>query len=105
VSEPPSDEVVPNRRRPLWQRVGGEGFVVSVTIHVILVLIAAFLIISVTKESVKKDPGSFDGFGRWGGGRKGQAVPDASAAEEPEDDRKNPGPDYDQECLGDDCLT
>jgi hypothetical protein len=46
-------------KRTFWQRVGGEGFIASVAIHVVLVLIAAFLIISVTKESSKKDPNSF----------------------------------------------
>jgi hypothetical protein len=47
------------RKLPFWRRFGGEGFIVSVGIHAILVLIAAFLIISVTKESSKKDPNSF----------------------------------------------
>ena len=72
VTEAPSDQVVPNRRRTLWQRIGGEGFLVSVTIHVILVLIAAFLIISVTKESAKKDPDSFSTGS--GGGNAGSKV-------------------------------
>jgi hypothetical protein len=47
------------RQLPFWSRFGGEGFIVSVGVHVVLVLIAAFLIISVTKESSKKDPNSF----------------------------------------------
>ncbi len=47
------------RKRSFWSRFGGEGFIVSVVIHTVLVLIAAFLIISVTKESSKKDPNSF----------------------------------------------
>jgi len=47
------------RKRPFWSRFGGEGFIVSVGVHVVLVLIAAFLIISVTKESSKKDPNAF----------------------------------------------
>jgi hypothetical protein len=47
------------RKLPFWHRFGGEGFIVSVGIHAILVLIAAFLIISVTKESSKKDPNAF----------------------------------------------
>jgi len=47
------------RKLPFWSRFGGEGFIVSVGVHVVLVLIAAFLIISVTKESSKKDPNSF----------------------------------------------
>jgi len=47
------------RKLPFWRRFGGEGFIVSVGIHAILVLIAAFLIISVTKESSKKDPNAF----------------------------------------------
>ncbi|PAZ03436.1 MAG: hypothetical protein CAK89_01380, partial [Opitutia bacterium AMD-G3] len=42
-------------KRTFWQKFGGEGFMASVAIHVVLVLIAAFLIISVTKESAKKD--------------------------------------------------
>jgi len=47
------------RKLPFWSRFGGEGFFVSVGVHVVLVLIAAFLIISVTKESSKKDPNAF----------------------------------------------
>jgi hypothetical protein len=47
------------RKRSFWSRFGGEGFIVSVVIHTVLVLIAAFLIISVTKDSSKKDPNSF----------------------------------------------
>jgi len=47
------------RKPPFWRRFGGEGFMVSVVIHAILVLIAAFLIISVTKESSQKDPNAF----------------------------------------------
>ena len=46
-------------KRTFWQKFGGEGFMASVAIHVVLVLIAAFLIISVSKESAKKDPNSF----------------------------------------------
>jgi len=46
-------------KRTFWQKVGGEGFIASVAIHVVPVLIAAFLIISVTKESSKKDPNAF----------------------------------------------
>ena len=47
------------RKLPFWSRFGGEGFIVSVGVHVALILIAAFLIISVTKESSKKDPNAF----------------------------------------------
>ena len=47
------------RQLPFWSRFGGEGFIVSVGVHVALILIAAFLIISVTKESSKKDPNAF----------------------------------------------
>lgn len=47
------------RKLPFWSRFGGEGFMVSVGIHAVLVLIAAFFIISVTKDSSKKDPNSF----------------------------------------------
>jgi len=57
-------------KRTFWQKFGGEGFIVSVAVHVILVLIAAFLIISVTKESAKKDPESFSTGA--GGGAAGQ---------------------------------
>jgi len=46
-------------KRTFWQKFGGEGFMASVAIHVLLILIAAFLIISVSKESAKKDPNSF----------------------------------------------
>ena len=57
-------------KKTFWQKFGGEGFIVSVAIHVILVLIAAFLIISVTKESARKDPDSFSTGA--GGGAAGQ---------------------------------
>ncbi len=91
MSETPSDDVVPNRRRPLWQRVGGEGFVVSVTIHVILVLIAAFLIISVTKESVKKDPGSFaTGSGGGAAGEKAKQFQTRLQPKSPKTTAKTP---------------
>jgi hypothetical protein len=46
-------------KRTFWQKFGGEGFMASVAIHILLILIAAFLIISVSKESAKKDPNSF----------------------------------------------
>lgn len=59
------------RKLPFWQRFGGEGFMVSVGIHAVLVLIAAFLIISVTKESSKKNPNSFaTGAGGGSAGEK-----------------------------------
>ena len=46
-------------KRTFWKRVGAEGFMVSLAVHVLLVLCAAFLIISVSKDSARKDPNSF----------------------------------------------
>ena len=68
----PEEEGLGQKRakRTFWQKLGGEGFMVSVAIHVILVIIAAFLIISVTKESAKKDPDSFSTGA--GGGAAGE---------------------------------
>jgi hypothetical protein len=91
VTEAPSDQVVPNRRRTLWQRIGGEGFLVSVTIHVILVLIAAFLIISVTKESAKKDPDSFStGSGGGNAGDRAKQFQTRSQPKNPKSVAKTP---------------
>ena len=91
MTEAPSDPVVPNRRRTLWQRIGGEGFLVSVTIHVILVLIAAFLIISVTKESAKKDPDSFStGSGGGNAGDKAKQFKTRLQPKNPKTTAKTP---------------
>ena len=95
VTEAPSDPVVPNRRRTLWQRIGGEGFLVSVTIHVILVLIAAFLIISVTKESAKKDPDSFStGSGGGNAGDRAKQFQTRSQPKNPKSVAKTPSRPY-----------
>ena len=64
---------------------------VSVTIHVILVLIAAFLIISVTKESVKKDPGSFStGSGGGAAGDKAKQFQTRLQPKNPKTTAKTP---------------
>ncbi len=59
MSVPPAIDVVPQRRRSFWRRLGGEGFLASVVVHLLLVLIAGYFIVSVTKDSAKKEPDSF----------------------------------------------
>ena len=64
---------------------------VSVTIHAILVLLAAFLIISVTKESVKKDPGSFaTGSGGGAAGEKAKQFQTRLQPKSPKTTAKTP---------------
>jgi hypothetical protein len=78
-------------KRTFWQRVGGEGFMVSVGIHVLLVLIAAFLIISVSKESAKKDPNSFStGSGGGAAGDKAKQFKTRLQPKNPKTTAKTP---------------
>lgn len=59
-------------RRTLWQRLGGEGLMLSVVFHIILVLIAIVWVVStVTDGAGKKDPNAFaTGAGGGAGGPK-----------------------------------
>ena len=59
-------------RRTLWQRLGGEGLMLSVVFHIILVLIAIVWVVStVTDGAGKKDPNAFaTGAGGGSGGPK-----------------------------------
>ena len=78
-------------KRTFWQKLGGEGFMVSVAIHLILILIAAFLIISVTKESAKKDPDSFStGAGGGAAGDKAKQFKTRLQPKNPKTTAKTP---------------
>ena len=78
-------------KRTFWQRFGGEGFIVSVGIHVLLILLAAFLIISVTKESAKKDPNSFaTGSGGGAAGEKAKQFKTRLQPKNPKTTAKTP---------------
>jgi len=78
-------------KRTFWQKFGGEGFIVSVAIHAVLVIIAAFLIISVTKESAKKDPESFStGSGGGAAGDKAKQFKTRLQPKNPKTTAKTP---------------
>ena len=65
-SELPAEDIVLVRRQPFWRRIGGDGLVVSVVIHVgLLVLFAAWVISSWT-DTQKTDPETF-ATGQGGG--------------------------------------
>ena len=66
--DPPPAEpgVVLLRRRPLWERIGGGGLVVSMVIHVILIVLFAFWVISSWTDTNKTDPDTF-ATGQGGG--------------------------------------
>jgi hypothetical protein len=89
----PEEEGLGQKRtkRTFWQKVGGEGFMVSVGIHIFLVLIAAFLIISVSKESAKKDPNSFStGSGGGAAGDKAKQFKTRLQPKNPKTTAKTP---------------
>lgn len=46
-------------KRSFWQKLGGEGLVVSMIIHGALIVIALFWVISTWTDSAKKEPDSF----------------------------------------------
>ena len=78
-------------KRTFWQKFGGEGFMASVAIHILLVLIAAFLIISVSKESAKKDPNSFaTGSGGGAAGDKAKQFKTRLQPKNPKTTAKSP---------------
>ncbi|MCF7710624.1 MAG: hypothetical protein K9M83_05610 [Opitutales bacterium] len=78
-------------KRTFWQKFGGEGFMASVAIHILLVLIAAFLIISVSKESAKKDPNSFStGSGGGAAGDKAKQFKTRLQPKNPKTTAKTP---------------
>ena len=78
-------------KKTFWQRFGGEGFMVSVGVHALLVLLAAFLIISVSKESAKKDPNSFaTGSGGGAAGEKAKQFKTRLQPKNPKTTAKTP---------------
>ena len=63
-------EALLRRKLPFWRRLGGEGLVASVVIHIALILIAvAWVVSTITDAAGKKDPNSFStGAGGGSGG-------------------------------------
>jgi hypothetical protein len=58
-------------KRTFWQRIGASGLSVSLAIHVLLVLIAAFFVVSTVTDNAKKDPNAFaTGAGGGSGGER-----------------------------------
>jgi len=57
-------------KRTFWQKLGGEGLAISVIIHLILIVIALFWVISTWTDSAKKEPDSFSTGS--GGGAAGE---------------------------------
>jgi len=55
----PEQEIVLVRRQPFWRRIGGDGLVVSVVIHVGLLLFFAAWVISSWTDTAKTDPETF----------------------------------------------
>ena len=62
------EEDLKNKRskRTFWQKLGGEGLMISVIIHAILIIIALVWVISTWTDPAKKDPDSFS-TGQGGG--------------------------------------
>ncbi|MFN5804427.1 MAG: hypothetical protein ACK467_02225, partial [Opitutia bacterium] len=58
-------------RKGFWQRIGGEGLTVSIAVHLLLVLLAAFWVIATVTTGGKKDPNTFaTGAGGGTGGER-----------------------------------
>ncbi len=58
-------------RKGFWQRIGGEGLTVSIAVHLLLVLLAAFWVVSTITTGGKKDPNTFaTGAGGGTGGER-----------------------------------
>ncbi|MEN9653286.1 MAG: hypothetical protein RL303_1006, partial [Verrucomicrobiota bacterium] len=58
-------------KRAFWRRVGGEGLIASVIVHVALILIAvAWVVSTITDNAGQKDPNTFaTGAGGGSGGQ------------------------------------
>lgn len=58
-------------RGSLWQRLGGEGLTVSLAVHLLLILLAAFWVVATVTTAAKRDPDSFStGAGGGNGGER-----------------------------------
>jgi len=58
-------------RGSLWRRLGGEGLTVSLAVHLLLILLAAFWVVSTITTGGRKDPNTFaTGAGGGNGGER-----------------------------------
>ncbi len=58
-------------RKGFWRRIGGEGLTVSLAVHLLLILLAAFWVVATVTTSAKRDPDSFStGAGGGNGGER-----------------------------------
>ena len=64
---PPEDGV--RRRLPLWKRIGGEGLVISLALHTVLLVLFAVWVIATITDTAQSDPSTFATGS--GGGSKG----------------------------------
>lgn len=66
------DASISKRKRPnFWRRLGGEGLTISIGIHLALVMIAAYFVISTVTTNAKKESNAFaTGAGGGSGGEK-----------------------------------
>ncbi|MBM3826061.1 MAG: hypothetical protein FJ410_05015 [Verrucomicrobia bacterium] len=58
-------------RKGFWRRIGGEGLTVSLAVHLLLILLAAFWVVATVTTAAKRDPDSFaTGAGGGNGGER-----------------------------------
>ena len=71
TSEGATAEPLHRPKRTFWRRVGGEGLIASVVVHVALILIAvAWVVSTITDQAGQKDPNNFaTGAGGGSGGQ------------------------------------
>ena len=70
-AQPGEEEIILVRRQPFWRRIGGDGLVVSVVIHVALLLLFAAWVISSWTDTNRSDPDTFaTGSGGGSAGEK-----------------------------------
>ncbi|MGA0133899.1 MAG: hypothetical protein ACO3ND_06040 [Opitutales bacterium] len=59
MAEDPAGTLPARARRALWSRLGGEGLTVSLAVHLLLVLLAAFWVVATVSVVKKRDPDTF----------------------------------------------
>ncbi|MGA0132760.1 MAG: hypothetical protein ACO3ND_00155 [Opitutales bacterium] len=58
-------------RRSIWRRLGGEGLTISLAVHLLLILLAAFWVVATVTTAAKRDPDTFaTGAGGGNGGER-----------------------------------
>ena len=67
MHEDPMDKSI--QRRTLWRRFGGDGFLVSLVVHVVLIMVAIFWVISTFVVGGKQEEDNTFGTGAGGGTR------------------------------------